>query len=350
MLLIALLSNGCAMVGFSSLSPDEYIALKRGDLLTTGKLSAATLETLHVIGLEERACSESPLNCVNSLASIDAMPEERRLSALSELWLQEAMTLTGSNETPRSKSSIKVWLEVARYAYAYLFFTERSPDERAFEDRQVQVIDYYNYAAQQVVTGLFQQNLETTENNHNTASTPTLSGWAITTDLTGVQLVEGIDLPEELVSSSPLSFSGLRSTYRRNGIGAELVAVMNDAHALWRSKVYSEMPFPVLTALLLFPGENLEQVLSTHSLEMILRDPYQDASIQLHGQQIPLAANFTAGYGLWLAHSGFSRQAIRSLLGHSQGINRPHIYMMQPFDPKRRIILMLHGLGSSPEA
>ncbi|WGI26383.1 hypothetical protein QEN58_04775 [Halomonas alkaliantarctica] len=89
---------------------------------------------------------------------------------------------------------------------------------------------------------------------------PTLSGWAITNDLTGVQLVEGVDLPEELVSASPLSFSGLCSTYRRNGIGAELVAIMNDAHALWRSKVYSEIPFPVLTALLLFPGENLEQV------------------------------------------------------------------------------------------
>ncbi len=47
------------------------------------------------------------------------------------------------------------WIEVARYDYAYLFFTRRSPGERAFEDRQTQVRDWYNYAVQQAVTKFF---------------------------------------------------------------------------------------------------------------------------------------------------------------------------------------------------
>lgn len=64
----------------------------------------------------------------------------------------------------------------------------------------------------------------------------------------------------------------------------------------------------------------------------------------------PLAANFTAGYGLWLARSGFSSQSIRILLGRDPSMARPHLYMMQPYDPKRRVILMIHGLASSPEA
>jgi len=63
-----------------------------------------------------------------------------------------------------------------------------------------------------------------------------------------------------------------------------------------------------------------------------------------------LAANFTAGYGLWLARSGFSRQSIRSLFGSKLGIDRPHLYLMQPYDPNKRILLMVHGLASSPEA
>ncbi|NEL80606.1 MAG: alpha/beta fold hydrolase, partial [Xanthomonas perforans] len=29
---------------------------------------------------------------------------------------------------------------------------------------------------------------------------------------------------------------------------------------------------------------------------------------------------------------------------------RPHLYLMQPYDPNRRVLLMLHGLASSPEA
>ena len=72
--------------------------------------------------------------------------------------------------------------------------------------------------------------------------------------------------------------------------------------------------------------------------------------ITLHGEQVPLAGNFTAAYGLWLAQSGFARQSLRTLFGMSEGIGEPHIYLMQPWDPNRRIIFMLHGLASSPEA
>lgn len=70
----------------------------------------------------------------------------------------------------------------------------------------------------------------------------------------------------------------------------------------------------------------------------------------LRGQRVPLAANFTAGYGVWLARANFNRQSLRSLLGREGGIDRPHVYLMQPYDPNRRIIVMLHGLASSPEA
>lgn len=341
------------MVGVSSLTPGEYIALKRGDLLTTGELSAATQETIHVIGLDEGPCREPSQNCVVALANALGIDDERQLSALAELWLQVAMSRTGSSSNiPRSETDINAWVEVARHAYAYLFFTERSPGERAFEDRQMQVRDYYNYAVQQVISGLFQQNIAAAESSASLSAydTPTLTGWNITTDITGLHFADENDVPEELIPASSLVFSGLRSTYRRDGFGAELVAVIDDSLALHRARVYSEMPFPALTALLHFPGEDLAHVLSTDALDVIIRNPYQDESIELHGQQVPLAANFTAGYGLWLAKSGFSRQALRSLLGQRQGINRPHLYMMQPFDPERRVILMLHGLGSSPEA
>ncbi len=51
-----------------------------------------------------------------------------------------------------------------------------------------------------------------------------------------------------------------------------------------------------------------------------------------------------------VAQSGFARQSLRTLFGMSEGIGEPHIYLMQPWDPNRRIIFMLHGLASSPEA
>ena len=110
------------------------------------------------------------------------------------------------------------------------------------------------------------------------------------------------------------------------------------------------MPSPTVTALIRFPGETLAEVLSTSELVVAAYDPYQNAQVDVHEQDVPLAANFTAGYGLWLARSGFARQSFRSCFGSERGIDHPHLYLMQPYDPNKRILLMVHGLASSPEA
>src|SRR5690606_5967706 len=167
-------------------------------------------------------------------------------------------------------------------------------------------------------------------------------------------------------------FSGLRSIYRRDGFGAEMVAVMADDPVTSaagagdaadagadrdagrrrgpRAPEVSEMPSPALTLLIRFPGDDLAAVLATRELLISGHDPYEEQAIHLHGLDVPLAANYSAGYGLWLARSGFARQSLRTLFGREQGITRPHLYLMQPFDPDRRILLLVHGLASSPEA
>jgi pimeloyl-ACP methyl ester carboxylesterase len=67
-------------------------------------------------------------------------------------------------------------------------------------------------------------------------------------------------------------------------------------------------------------------------------------------RKVPLGANFTAAYGIWLARSGFATQSIRSLLGREGGLKTPRVLLMQPYDPDRLTVVMLHGLASSPEA
>ncbi|WP_434946758.1 esterase/lipase family protein [Luteimonas sp. SDU82] len=361
--------GGCTMVEVRSQDASAYIAAKRGDMLTTGRPSALTSETIRVAGLEESACGTPALDCIHALAAIRGIADERRFAALSELWLQQA--IVASRATP-DEPQIGLWLEAARRAYAYLFFSERSPGERAFEDRQTQVRDYYNYAAQQAAIELFE--LASSQPAQAGTSLPGLmqyAGWDIEVALGSVRLPEGVALPKALVPATTLSFDGLRSTYRRDGFGAELVAIMaDDAVAAVPSAApvpgpddtgarrpsrprppgWSEMPSPSVTLLFRFPGEDLAAILSTRKVLVSAHDPYRDADIELHGQRVPLAANFTAGYGLWLARSDFARQSLRTLLGREQGIDRPHLYLMQPYDPDRRIILMIHGLASSPEA
>ncbi len=346
--------GGCSMVKTQTLSPAEYIARERADVLSSGQPSQATAEVLRATGLDQAECAAPSPACIDALSKRAEPADERRLAALAELWLKEAV----AREKAPGDAALQAWFEVARHAYAYLFFSGRPLDQRALEARQAQVAEYYEYAAQQIITGLYRK-------RHGEGDGAGIrerfqaAGWTVGMDVSRVRFPQGVELPQELIPAATMAFSGLRNTYRRDGLGAELVAVMREdpvagaeagAAEADQGPVYSEMPSPALTVLIQFAGEDLGQVLSTHEAKIIVYDPYQDATADIGGQRIPLAANFTAGYALWLSRAHFSQQAIDTLLGRKHGIDRPHIYLMQPFDPERRVLLMLHGLASSPDA
>jgi pimeloyl-ACP methyl ester carboxylesterase len=188
---------------------------------------------------------------------------------------------------------------------------------------------------------------------------------------------------------------GLRSVYRRDGLGAQFVAdadipptppkalrpanasalsaplpasdasapeaaseAASDVTPRRRSRQerlaggswFSEMPYPALTVLLKFPGATLDEMFARRDATLAVYDPYRTDSVDINGQTVPLGANFSAGYGMWLARSDFGAESMASLLLPKYGISEPHVFLMQPFDPNRRIIITLHGLASSPEA
>lgn len=369
--LAVLALGGCAVVSefqpsvaVGSMTSDEYVALRRGDVLSTGKLSMLTAQTIRVAGLDDRTCTPSAsLICIEALSSAGGLSEETRLSTLAELWLQHAEFV--SSTTPYGGQNLtSAWIETVRYAYAYLFFTRRSPGERAFEERQTQVRDWYSYAVQQTVEQLFQErHWEQHAKAGRTTLTLQLGAWTLQIEL-NARLPGGAVLPRELLPATSLTFQGLRGIYRRDGIGAEFVAVTDaepipldnqlksptgnkpsEAFAAW-----SEMPTPNVTVVLRFDTHTLNELLDTRELVVSVHDPLMQDHLLLHGQRVPLAGNFTAGYGLWLARSGFNKKSLRGLMGRERGIDHPHLYLMQPFDPQRRIVVMVHGLASSPEA
>ncbi|ODP32013.1 triacylglycerol lipase [Pandoraea sp. ISTKB] len=385
--------SGCAMVEVRSLGPEQYIAMKRGDILSTGKLSTSTDQTIRVAGLDETICAKTSLDCIDALGRAKEIDVDRRLAAMAEISMQLAIAQTSPGDKQWNDAQFDLWLRAARYSYAYLFYSDRPSSERAFEDRQTQVRDYYNYAVQNFAVALFRRVQQTGSDK--------IAGWTLPVDSSSVRFAGNRTQPREVLPASTLSFAGLRSPYRRDGFGAELVAVLDEKSAAdalsatTRSPaprgdaatgpedhdnddsgsrgglstresrasrdfrratdpnagpVFSEMPSPSLTLLLRFNGTTLEEVLTTQVATLVVYDPYRQTSVELNHQLVPLAGNFTAGYGLWLARSGFAEQSLRTLFGRDRGIVRPHIYLMQPFDPGRRVILMLHGLASSPEA
>ena len=254
LLCAAALLSGCAAVTVSAISPADYLQQRRGDILTTGKLSAAASEVLRIIGSDIAACEANTGSCRADLARSELLSDEQRLATLSELWLESALA-EEKQGGHASAELLAAWLESARYAYAYLFYTARTPGQRAFEERQTQIRDYYNYAVQKAVGNLFRHRGEYRPDGHVIR----VAGWEIDSELSALRLPADGTLPDELLPATSLSFSGVRNVYRRDGFGADLVAVMPKPRAPKGAYVpYQETRFPVVTALIRFDGNSLQ--------------------------------------------------------------------------------------------
>ncbi|UOO91873.1 alpha/beta hydrolase [Vitreoscilla stercoraria] len=348
MVLLSLLLNGCAMVSLKQQTNADYIAIKRDDVLSKGVLSEASMTTVSVVGLARAECEKKLPECIEKIAALEETEADMRLAALSELWLLQAKSLE-KNKQP-FETIQDALLESARYAYAYLFFGSRDPKQRVLESRQTQIVEYYNYAIQQFVGNNAKR--YAVEDWRELAETGQmqLGKWRLQSDMSQLNLPDGMAWPKDIVIASNLKFAGLRNVYQRDGFGAELVAILDDEPLLQTDQPFSETNTAPATLIVHFQGQNLDEVLQTHDLNIQSFDPFTYDSITINHKKVPLAANFTAPYGVWLAESGFAKQAIKTLLGRDGGIEKPHVFLMQPYDPNKRILLMVHGLASSPEA
>ncbi len=335
--------SGCAGVTVSTLSTREYMIRHRGDILSSGELSAHTVSALTITGLDGDVCLKNGRQCRQALERTEGLGSEKKLAALAELWLLEAMLREKRKD---AYGSLDAYLETARHAYAYLFLSERPMSERALEERPTQVRDYYNFAVRQAVTLLF---AAVGKHGRIGPDGVVAAGRRILVEFDGQALPYAGTLPESMHPASALDFKGLRNQYRRDGLGAEMVAAMPEPadadKAAWRS-----MRCPTLTVLAEFPGRDLADVLATNTVMFRVYDPYRTEQVSIRDTPVPLAGNFTAGYGLWLAQSSFAVRSLTTLFGAGDMLERPCLFLMQPYDPNRRTVIMVHGLASSPEA
>jgi pimeloyl-ACP methyl ester carboxylesterase len=347
----ALLLAGCTAVKVRPYDPLQLARQRHADALRGGGASSATRESLRILGLPETACWLEPRPCLERIGAGQGLDDERRLSAIAELWLGEAL----AHDPPRAgerNSTLDAYLESARASYAYLFFTRRSVGERALEDRQDQVRDFFNHATERVATLLFAEAKQRgTLDEAHAGLTVLTDAWAIHRGLVDVPLPAGRPLVD-LVAAPRLSFAGIRNVYRRDGFGAELVAVAAERPpgAAEETLASKEIGYVAVSAVLRFPGSSLDEVMAAREATIEAYGSASHESISLYGTEVRLAADFTAPYALWLNHSGFRRQVARVLTRSSEELFEPRVFLMQPYDPNRVTVVLIHGLASSPDA
>ncbi|MFT4022066.1 MAG: alpha/beta hydrolase, partial [Acinetobacter sp.] len=360
-----ILLSGCQVVSVKQQALNVTIANERDSILTRDKLSEASLNVLSMTGQEAKVCALNTEQCLSDIQKTAQVPQEQLYSTGSELYLAQAKAL---ESTSACKSKIKevssqnkkhiekkqlrdqcLNAEIAmldksiRYSYAYLFRSNRPPQQRIFDNRQVQIRDFYNQAIAKLISVYALQ--YPNKNPHGKALPVGKSTYTIDFE----HYPELANTPiEDHMSSYNLNFSGLRSINRRDGFGSEFVTILpkeknaeenkyilDPLHHNFKNGINPNIHQPryLPTTLTIEPDANTstEDLLKDAPMRVKVYDPYQYDTIQVGQEKYPLAANFSAPYGLWLAQNNLGKSAYLSLIDRDQNLTMPHLFMLEPY-------------------
>lgn len=392
------LLTGCSTISVKERATSRMLSDQRDSIMTQSRLSLATRNILAKTRQQDTSCLADLGKCISTLKKAPELTPSQLHAALAELYLAAANTLErsepcarrdGSHLRPEEKFHPKLnsytdtritsadtiqcidlyedaLAETIRFSYAYLFFDKTAAKDRVFSDRQVQVRDFYNLSSSKLINSIFER---TRDSGAQPVYQAGSNKFYIRTDPISSLPTQSRELVD-LVSTYNLEFSGLNTQSKRDGFGVGYVAVYDkyDLPSLTKllfkndsetdqdvilgttinQRIHQAGIIPI-TMVIEPKGNNLDQLLSTHKFRIRLMDPYKLKTIDIHGNTYNLAANFSAPYGVWLANHNYGRAQYISLLSGLESLEEPELFMLEPYDPNKRVIVMIHGLASSPE-
>ena len=158
--------------------------------------------------------------------------------------------------------------------------------------------------------------------------------------LKGTHPADSHPLEHKLIPTDTLSFRGeiAKEQSHVDGLGAPVVEV-GALDNLGHQKLRDNLPLRNLTAIVRFEG-NLAK------LELV--DPYQVEQVSLNGRTQRLSADYGAAIMLGMSKTRVDKLGLARLLHPSRYNDTANLNFMQPYDPKRIPVLMVHGLDSTP--
>jgi pimeloyl-ACP methyl ester carboxylesterase len=124
----------------------------------------------------------------------------------------------------------------------------------------------------------------------------------------------------------------------RDGIGAPIVAVEREASKERREKLAPSRIFRTVTAIAQFHGGRC--VLEFY-------DPLDQESASFYGRTVPLAADFTVPLAVMLQQTDPGKHELWRVLNPEKYADTAAIERLQPYNPKKTVVLVIHGLKDS---
>jgi hypothetical protein len=261
-------------------------------------------------------------------------PAPDRSLALAELALQSSLELERvAPDVSRDRALLAAW-----YAHDALIAIVAKPTA-AFDGRAQVARSLYNVATARVL-------LRARELAQAAPLEITEAGRRFRVAVSDDDTVRWLRSLDELRVSWTLGVEGLRTRYQRDGIGVPLVGWQR-ARAddpAWR---YGQEGLAIpLTGWLQFDREPDG---GTH-VHVVLRDSRRVATTCMSGRPAPLAADYTAPLALEWSRSPAALLARQGARGAEVAEKHRGFTLLEPYDPARIPLVLVHGLMSSPQS
>jgi hypothetical protein len=125
----------------------------------------------------------------------------------------------------------------------------------------------------------------------------------------------------------------------KDGIGAPLVAVRRLTPQQASENFAPPVIYYSVTGIARFEGSRC--VIS-------MEDPLAEETVRVGANSYPLAADFTASFALLLAREHPEKLGFARLLRPEQYSTTAHVARLEPYNPNKRVLLVIHGLMDTP--
>ena len=148
----------------------------------------------------------------------------------------------------------------------------------------------------------------------------------------------------ELYEFTPADEFAVKGTYVtertvKAGLGAPLVVVGKDVRQDALQQFAPPRTYYGVTAVLRFTGRRAV---------IELADPLSKETVALDGRSYPLAGDFTVPLAMMLARENPLPLELGRLFQPEKYAETAHIVRLQPYDPNKTVVLVVHGLMDSP--
>ncbi|WP_390620406.1 alpha/beta fold hydrolase [Stieleria varia] len=307
------------------------------------QVSERTWNTLRRYGLRETYNEDTSL-CLDQIRSTVAQNRDAELiHALSELSYVEGKK---AERQGRQSTAINHYAFALTQSYDYLFSEDLRETRNQFDPQFRATCDLYNESLEDTLRLLCSENRIKPGQTYRVKSGD--REFVVRTEMRGKWRNEDFAKYEFV---SDFEIEKLRNRHTTYGLGVPLVAVRRPTEKSDpREEYYPEGLSYAVTALMRCEPPKADGKGEVNTCVLEFFDPMTANQVRLADHWVPLETDLTTPLAYFLDNPKFRERnaEFEGLINPADAEKNRGLYMLEPYDPNRIPVLMVHGLWSSP--